>query len=208
MANWLFLVIIGVLATLGGLSGLIFPVAASFTVNLLTGVGLLLAGLFGAIAYWRETTGSDRIWGVLLGVMTFILGVLMVTRPVEGLLTLTMFIAVVLVASGVFKVMLGWQLPQAASKWGVVLSGVLSFILAFIIITGLPVAAAVLPGLLLSIELISYGVGLIFIGFGARSLLRDGLPGGSRDGGSPGYDTGLDISPKTTALKAQEDGQE
>jgi uncharacterized membrane protein HdeD (DUF308 family) len=164
MSNWKLTVVVGVLAILAGIVALIFPLPASLTVNAFVGASLVVAGLLGALGAMRAPGGGDRTWGILLGVAMLLLGGIMLFYPVAGLQTLTLVFAAGFLASGLFKLLLGWRLPVPAWKWSVLLSGAVSVILAVMILTGLPSAAIVVPGILLAVELLSYGWGLVFLG--------------------------------------------
>ncbi len=164
MPNWGLLVLVGVLSLIAGFVALVFPLPASLTVTAFVGASLLIVGILGAIAAAREALGSDRIWGVLTGIATALLGLILFAWPVEGATTLTIIAGVVFLASGIFELILGWGLPVPSWKWAVVLSGALSLILGVLVLAGLPGTAAIVPGLLLAVELLSYGWGLIFLG--------------------------------------------
>lgn len=158
------LMVVGGLAILAGIVALVFPLPASFTVNALVGAGLVVAGITGAVGALRLAEGSDRLWGALLGLLVLVLGGIMLFYPVAGLQTLTMVFAIGFLASGIFKLMLGWRLSVAAWKWSLLISGVISILLAVMIVTGLPTSAIVVPGILLAVELLTYGWGLFFLG--------------------------------------------
>lgn len=158
------LMVVGGLAILAGIVALVFPLPASLTVNALVGAGLVVAGITGALGALRLAEGSDRLWGALLGLLVLVLGGIMLFYPVAGLQTLTMVFAIGFLASGIFKLMLGWRLSVAAWKWSLLISGVISILLAVMIVTGLPTSAIVVPGILLAVELLTYGWGLFFLG--------------------------------------------
>ncbi|WP_225026263.1 HdeD family acid-resistance protein [Xinfangfangia pollutisoli] len=164
MTHWKQVVVVGVLAILAGLVALIFPLPASLTLNAFVGAGLVVAGLVGLLGALRLAEGSDRIWGALLGLAVLALGAIMLFNPIAGLQTLTFVFAVGFLASGLLKLMLGWRLDVPAWKWSLVLSGVISILLAVMIVTGLPSSAIVVPGILLAVELLTYGWGLVLLG--------------------------------------------
>ncbi|WP_395540770.1 HdeD family acid-resistance protein [Neotabrizicola sp. sgz301269] len=158
------LMVVGGLAILAGIVALAFPLPASLTVNALVGAALVVAGIAGALGALRLAEGSDRLWGALLGLLVLVLGGIMLLYPVAGLQTLTMVFAIGFLASGIFKLMLGWRLSVPAWKWSLVIGGAISILLAVMIVTGLPSSAIVVPGILLAIELLTYGWGLFFLG--------------------------------------------
>lgn len=168
MPNWLILVLVGAVSLLAGLIALLFPLPASLTLNAFVGTGLLLAGALGAWAALRGGRSADRLWGLALGVAVLALGLILLLSPEAGLKTMTLVLAIGFLVSGILKLLLGWQLPVPAWKWSMLLSGLISVGLALIIFSGFPESAAVVPGLLLAVELLSYGWGLIFLGLAAK----------------------------------------
>lgn len=172
MKGWGILVAVGALSILAGIVALAFPLPASLTVNAFVGASLVIAGMVGGWGALSAPARPDRLWGILLGLATLALGAILLVWPLEGLTTLTIVAGIVFLGSGIFKLVLGWQLPDPRWKWAVVLAGALSVVLAVMILTGLPASAAVVPGLLLAIELLSYGWGLVFIGLAWRRAGR------------------------------------
>lgn len=170
MRGWVLLVVVGILSLVAGVVALAFPLPASLTVNAFVGAALVVAGAAGAWGALTSPAGSDRLWGALLGVATLALGAILLIWPLDGLTTLTVVAGLVFLASGLSKLLIGWRLATPGWRWMVGLAGVLSLVLGILILTGLPGSAAVVPGLLLAVELLAYGWGLIFIGLAWRRL--------------------------------------
>lgn len=170
MRGWVLLVLVGVLSLAAGVIALAFPLPASLTVNAFVGAALAIAGAAGAWGALTSPAGSDRGWGVLLGLATLALGAILLIWPLDGLTTLTVVAALVFLASGLFKLLIGWRLVAPGWRWMVGLAGVLSVVLGVLILTGLPGSAIVVPGLLLAVELLAYGWVLVFVGLAWRRL--------------------------------------
>ena len=164
MSEWLILVLVGLLSIIAGAIALLFPLPASLTLNAFVGASLAIGGALGLFGALRSATGRDRLWGALLGVAVLLLGLSLLAQPLAGIQTLTLIFAIGFLASGLFKLLLGLQLGQHVWKAGLILSGAISVILAVMILTGLPQSAALVPGLLLAVELLSYGWGILFLG--------------------------------------------
>lgn len=168
MSNWTMLVLVGALSVVAGLIALLFPLPASLTVTGFVGASLMVVGALGTYAAFRGGAGGDRIWGVLTGLATLALGFILLAFPLQGMTTLTITAGLIFLASGLFKLFLGWNLGVASWKWVVIVSGALSAVLGVVILAGLPGSAAVVPGLLLAVELLAYGWGMIFVGLAWR----------------------------------------
>lgn len=163
------LVVFGLLAILAGTMALAFPAPASFTANFFVGGSLVVTGIAGV---WGALAGAgrrDTASIILLGLATAVLGFILLLFPDAGLATLTMVIGIIFVASGVLKLVLGFHIRRRSWRWAVMAAGALSLLLGFMIFTGLPGAAYVVPGLLMAVELLCYGWGMLFLGIAWRN---------------------------------------
>jgi putative NADH-flavin reductase len=110
---------------------------------------------------------SDRAWErALQALLTFVVGAYIVLFPGGGAISLTLLLVVWFVGTG------GLQLVAARRLWGlpgagiVLFNGVLSILLAVLIVANLPSSAAWAIGLLV-------GINLVFLGI--RALLAAGM---------------------------------
>jgi len=126
--------------------------------TMLIGIVAIVGGAFEIVhAFWTKGWGGF-IWQILLGLLYVVAGVYLVTRPVGGALALTWIIAVVLLASGVIRLVAGFQY-WSAGGWLLVLSGIFGIVAGIIILTGWPESSLWVIGLLLGIDFIFAGVG-------------------------------------------------
>jgi len=88
---------------------------------------------------------------------------------VGGLIKLTMVLGVLFLVSGAFKFFVGWGIQRSELKVAVILSGLASLLIGFIILSNFPASAATSLGILLGIELISNGVSAIALGWSRTS---------------------------------------
>jgi uncharacterized membrane protein HdeD (DUF308 family) len=184
MSNWGLMVFVGVLSVVAGAFALLFPLPASLTVTAFVGASLMAVGVLGTFAAYNSARERDRFWGMMTGLLTVALGFILLAFPLQGMATLTIIAGMIFVVLGLFKLVLGWALNRAAWKWAVILSGLLTAGLGLVILIDLPRSAAFVPGVLLAIELLSYGIGMIFLGLSWRH--RGVNPGGNSDVNSDG----------------------
>ena len=168
MSNWGLMVVVGVLSVVAGAVALLFPLPASLTVTAFVGASLMAVGVLGSVAAYNSARGQDRFWGIMTGVLTVALGFILLAFPLQGMATLTIIAGLIFLVLGVFKLLLGWALNRPAWKWAVILSGLLTVGLGLLILADLPRSAAFVPGVLLALELLSYGIGMIFLGLSWR----------------------------------------
>ena len=95
------------------------------------------------------------------GVLGVLIGIELLQDPLQGILTLTMVIAILFMATGIVRVVVAFGLRRTVAFVPILLSGLLSIILAIMIFTSYPQSATYILGILLAVELISNGISLI-----------------------------------------------
>jgi uncharacterized membrane protein HdeD (DUF308 family) len=97
----------------------------------------------------------------------------MVSNPGAALATMTMVLAIYLVISGVFEVMMAFQI-KPVKGWGWALfSGVISILLGAMIWSQFPVSGLWTVGTLIGIKLFFSGWTLLMFGLTARSIAKE-----------------------------------
>ena len=91
-------------------------------------------------------TGLFLVMLLLLGGIMVLIGVSLLRNPLEGLVALTVVVAVAFVISGLFKLAIGRVLRPARLGWGVMFSGGVSALLGAIVLFNLSASAPVLLG--------------------------------------------------------------
>ena len=165
----IFWAILGGLSIIAGGLALANPLAATLTVERLAGWSFLFIGILEMIAVFRQSNWRGRIWAMLAGLALAILGIMLLTRPLAGILSLTLIVAILFMAVGAVKIAMAFALGRGNAFWMVLLSGALSVILAAMIFANFPASAATILGVLLAVELISNGVSLIALSIAART---------------------------------------
>jgi uncharacterized membrane protein HdeD (DUF308 family) len=120
------------------------------------GVLAIIGGAFEVIhAFWTRGWGGFG-WQILLGVLYVVLGIVLVSQPVVGALRLTYALGLLFLVSGVVRIILAiahWH----EIGWIMLLSGAFGVLAGLVILTGFPLTALWVLGLLLGIDLISHG---------------------------------------------------
>lgn len=160
MSSRILWIIMGVISIIAGIFALANPLAATLTAEQLAGWAFLIIGIIELIAAFRDTS-SGKIWAILLGVAFILLGISLLANPLAGVISLTLAVATLLLVAGVFKVIWSFQLRGTGAFWLVLLSGLLSLLLAIMIFGNFPASALSILGILLAIELISSGASMI-----------------------------------------------
>ena len=158
--GWKGLAALGAVMLLGGFVAFLNPFAASLTVEMVAGAAFLLAGAMQILLAVTDDSQArgDRWLSGALGTALVLLAVSLVLNPLAGLVTLTLMVAILFAVLGSLRMTLAWRMrPNEGWGW-IMASGVLSIILAAVIVIGLPGAALGLLGLFLGIDLTASGV--------------------------------------------------
>jgi len=164
------LMIAGAVLVVGGVAALLNPLAATITAEQIAGWFFLLAGGFQTFAGIRQRSQPGWWASVLLGVLGAIVGLSLLLRPFEGIITLTLLVAVFFLASGGAKIALAFTLRKHPSFWLMLVSGAVSVLLGGMIIAGFPASATMVLGTLLAVDLLASGVAFFALGLAAKTL--------------------------------------
>ncbi len=169
--NWKWMLAMGVVLILGGVTSLVNPFAASLAMTVFAGAAFLVAG---GMQLWlairaEEGSSGGRLAAAILGALMVILALSLWFDPLAGMLTLTLLVAALFLAIGVFRIWLASRMTHRARWLWVALSGGLSILLAVIIFAALPGAAMTTLGLLLGIELAISGAAVAGLALAARA---------------------------------------
>ena len=125
------------------------------------------AGL--VISYWaREMPGFW--WSLISAALGVLAGAILLARPMQGGLTLTIVVGVYFLAEGVATIMYALEHRRELSeRWSwLLVAGIVDIVIAGLIITGLPGSALWAVGLLVGINLLFGGASLIGMALAAR----------------------------------------
>ncbi len=169
--SWKLLLTAGIVSVVLGAIAIILPPLASVTITYLVGILLLI----GAVAYVAEaiSRGSTghRIWSAIVAVLYVIAGVWLIINPVEGTITLTWVLAIFFLVIGVMRLIMGLSMRGKVPNAGwTIVNGVLSILIAVLVIGDLPSSADWAIGLLVGIQLLFDGMALIATAMAGKKL--------------------------------------
>jgi len=168
--SWTWMAVLAVICIVGGFLALLNPFGATIFAVTLAGWVFLIQGVIQIIHAFRVRDWPGFIWSLGIGVLSLLVGVILVADPLAGAIPLTLLVAVLFLATGVAKIMFALSLKPASGWVWVLVSGLVSAALGVMILAGLPASATTILGLLLGIELVSNGVLFLFVALGLRKL--------------------------------------
>jgi uncharacterized membrane protein HdeD (DUF308 family) len=168
--HWKAFLFEGVLLVVLGLAAIIVPPLASLAVTIFLGWMFLVSGVAGlALTLWaRQMPGFW--WSLISAALAIGAGIILLARPVQGTLTLTIVLGAYFLAEGVTTIMYALEHRRELSeRWSWMLfAGLLDILIAGMIISGLPGSAEWAVGLLVGINLLLGGASLIGMALAAR----------------------------------------
>jgi uncharacterized membrane protein HdeD (DUF308 family) len=141
--HWKAFLFEGILLVILGLAAIIVPPLASLAVTIFLGWLFLISGIAGlALTFWaRQMPGFW--WSLISALLAIAAGFVLLTRPVQGTLTLTIVVGAYFLAEGVATIMYALEHRRELSqRWSwLLVAGLMDIIIAAIIIAGLPGSA-------------------------------------------------------------------
>lgn len=149
----------GILLIVLGALAIAFPLLGTIVVEQLFAALLLIAGGYALATSLgrKETSTATRVVSGLWAVLTLATGLLLMFQVGAGILTLTILLAAYFAVQGVLTIVSSFRFAGTATMWLMLLSGIVSLVLAWMISSGFPGSAAWLLGLLFGINLILTG---------------------------------------------------
>lgn len=168
MKYWIVWLIVGCLSVAAGILALLNPFVATLTAELMAGYLFILIGLATVFSAFQDQGWGARIWALLLGIAITTLGISLVAHPLQGIITLTLMVGIMMIVAGIFRLVMAFTDLGSIVRLPLIISGALSILLALMIFSDFPASSAVILGVLLAVELISNGVSMIFVALSRR----------------------------------------
>lgn len=168
-AKWGWIVALGVVYFIVGIIALGSVFAATVASVFVVGIMMLIAGVAEVVsAFQVKTWGRFIVW-LLLGILYIVAGFVAFENPLLTAVWLTLFLGAALVASGIMRIFLAFNMQHGSPWIWVAVSGVITLALGLIILARWPVSAVYTLGIFLGVDLVFAGVGWIGLGLGLRN---------------------------------------
>jgi uncharacterized membrane protein HdeD (DUF308 family) len=146
-----------------GIAAIAFPSISTMAVTLLVGWLLLIFGLITIINSFSIQGTGPFFGALLLGLLSLAAGVYLLFHPVVGETALTLVVGMIFMFQGAFEIVFAFETRPLKGWVGLLLSGIASIVLSVLIMAGWPAISVVAVGILLGVDFISTGFGLIFV---------------------------------------------
>jgi uncharacterized membrane protein HdeD (DUF308 family) len=143
-------------------------VMATVASVLIVGLMMIIAGVAEVFnAFQVKGWGKFLVWA-LLGLLYIVAGFITFENPLFAAALLTLLLGASLLASGIVRLFLAFNMKRETPWIWVALSAVITLLLGLVILAHWPVNSVYILGLFLGIDLIMAGASWIGLGFGLR----------------------------------------
>lgn len=169
-SHWKAFLFEGIVLAILGLAAMTVPPLASLAVTIFLGWMFLISGIAGlVVTFWaRQMPGFW--WSLISAALAVLAGLILIARPMQGVLTLTIVVGAYFLAEGVATIMYALEhRKELSARWAWLLAaGLMDILISFLIISGLPGSAEWAIGLLVGINLVLGGASLVGMALAAR----------------------------------------
>ncbi|WP_417250343.1 HdeD family acid-resistance protein [Celeribacter sp.] len=169
MTNWKAWVGVGTLMFLFGLLALGNAVVTSLAITVVLGTLFAIGGVAQLWAGFSGVLHVNRVFTLLWGLISLLIGVSFIVNPQEGTVSLTMLVTGFLLASGLIRLLMAWRMRESRLFWALLFSGAVTVLLGGYILGNFAAISLSLMGILFGVELLVDGAGLIGFGIFLRN---------------------------------------
>ena len=170
-AHWKLFLAQGIVMMVLGFLAVAVPNIATLAVEIFIGWLFFVGGIFRAASVWHSRHAPGFTWSMLTAILSIVLGLILILRPLPGVLTLTIVLVAFFVIEGVASIIGAIEHRRHLRSWGWVLfSGIIDLLLAFLIWDGWPSSAEWAIGLLVGINMLFFGLSLVMTALAARQM--------------------------------------
>jgi uncharacterized membrane protein HdeD (DUF308 family) len=167
-AKWGWILALGIVYVIAGWIALGSVVMATVASVLIVGVMMIVAGVAEIInAFQVKGWGSFLLWA-LLGALYIVAGFITFENPAFAAVLLTLLLGVALVASGIVRIILAFNMKREQPWIWLLVSSIVTLLLGLLILARWPVNSVYVLGIFLGIDLIIAGAGWIGLSLALR----------------------------------------
>ena len=156
-------IVLSVLMIVAGIFAIAVPWIAGIAVTAFVGWLLVFSGVFHLGFAWRSSTARGAIWEILLAIVYGVIGFYLLARPLAGLASLTLALAIYLFVEAVLEFVLSYQDRGAGGSGWLLLDGIVTLVLAVMIFGTWPFSAAWAPGTLVGVSMLFSGISRVML---------------------------------------------
>ena len=158
---------VGLALIVAGVLSMAAPLVSGLSVMLVIGVLMLVTGVSTGLLAFGVGAFGRGLWLLLLALLMVAAGWLIVSRPVEALASVTLFLAFYFFLSGFVEIAAGLGAAGAPGRGWMIVSGIVTVLLGVSLWRNFPASAAVAVGVLFGLRMLFHGMWLFTAGLAA-----------------------------------------
>lgn len=167
--GWWLVLLVGLLSIVAGVIILFKPGDSLATLAVIAGIFLLVDGILELASSFMRST-PHRGMTALFGVLTAVVGVLLIRHPIGGVAAVALLIGLWLIAIGIIRFVTAFE--EYERRFWHAFAGVLELIAGIVIVANPNIGFATLA-ILVGIGFILNGIGMTALGWGMRGLRHE-----------------------------------
>jgi len=156
------LTVLGVTLLVLGALAIALPFFTSFAITYILGFSIFISGIAYSVNAFYNKRWSGFFGCLLIGMVSMIAGVLLVSKPIVGVYTITLLLAIFFIVQGLSKLILVAYLPKEVNRFWIIINALVTIVLGILIWKALPASPWIL-GFLVGLDLILAGFSMIFL---------------------------------------------
>jgi uncharacterized membrane protein HdeD (DUF308 family) len=151
-------IVLGILLIVAGLLAVAAPEFGGIVVSIVLGWVIIFAGFMHLLYAWSERGAGAVVWQVLIGIVYLVAGFYMLRHPTSALVSLTLVLGLYIALEGFLELGAYLRLRKARRATWFLVDGIISLILAALILCHWPLSATWAIGTLVGISLLFSGI--------------------------------------------------
>ena len=161
-----------VLFVILGIISIAEPMMAALAVALLVGWLLIFGGGAHLVSAFSGGGAGRVIWQVLIGIVYLVGGFYFLTHPLLSVGTLTLVLAGIILAEGVFEIIAYFKTRSSGASVWLLINGLITLLLGGLIWFHWPSSSVWAIGTLLGVNLLMTGITRLMFGLAARKVVK------------------------------------
>jgi uncharacterized membrane protein HdeD (DUF308 family) len=168
-------IVLGIILIIIGLIAVVYDVTATVVSVLFVGWLLIVGGVVEVFHAFRTHGWGGIFLHLLAGLLAVIVGLVFVTHPLAGALTLTLVLGALFLVEGIFRLIGVLRLRFPGWGWAAA-AAVITAILGLLLLDQWPVSALWFIGFAVGIDMIFRGWGWIMLAIAAQRIIPPPVP--------------------------------
>jgi uncharacterized membrane protein HdeD (DUF308 family) len=161
---------LSVLMIIAGILAIASPYFAGLAITVVVGWLLLISAVLHLVYAFRGGSATAVIWEILLAIVYALIGFYVLANPQIGLAALTFAIAFFLFVEAILELAFSYQLRNESGAGWILVDGIITMILAFLIWANWPNSSVWAVGVLVGVSMLFSGIARVMITSNVRRI--------------------------------------